>query len=249
MFSPTKVWRRWHRRVNVKEKRHAIATCLAASSLPALVMARGHRINEVAELPLVVSDGMEAITKTKKAVEVLKGLGAAPDLQKVIDSKKIRAGKGKARNRKYRMRRGPLVIYNEDNGIVRALRNIPGVDCQQVDRLHLLQLAPGGHVGRFVIWTEGAFSKLNAIYANKKGYHLPKPIMENADLSRIINSTEVQTVLRPKLEPPKKFLKKSNPLKNKATMARLNPGFLKRKEARKAKKSLEEVDLADSDAE
>merc|ERR1712072_1252002 len=67
MFSPTKTWRRWHRRVNVKQKRHAVVSALAASSLPPLVMARGHRIGEVAELPLVVSNGAEAVSKTKDA--------------------------------------------------------------------------------------------------------------------------------------------------------------------------------------
>ena len=30
----------------------------------------------------------------------------------------------------------------------------------QVDNLNLLKLAPGGHVGRFCIWTESAFKKL-----------------------------------------------------------------------------------------
>eukprot|EP00933_Yihiella_yeosuensis_P035453 TRINITY_DN28_c0_g1_i5.p1 TRINITY_DN28_c0_g1~~TRINITY_DN28_c0_g1_i5.p1 ORF type:complete len:408 (+),score=136.53 TRINITY_DN28_c0_g1_i5:207-1430(+) len=240
MFNPTTVWRRWHRRVNVTQKRHAVATALAASSLPALVMARGHRIGEVSELPLVVSDGIESITKTKQAVEALKTLGCGADLQKVLDSKKIRAGQGKARNRRYRMRKGPLVVYNEDNGITRALRNIPGVEATQVDNLKLLQLAPGGSIGRFVIFTEGAFKKLSEIYGDgntaaplKKGYHLPRAQMENADLARIINSTEVQSVLRPKLDAPKGFDKKSNPLKNKAAMAKLNPGYLKRAAARK----------------
>merc|ERR1719276_200598 len=75
MFSPTKTWRRWHRRVNVTMKRHAVVTALAASTLPPLVFARGHRINEVSELPLVVSDGAESIQKTKQAVELLKKLG------------------------------------------------------------------------------------------------------------------------------------------------------------------------------
>ena len=65
MFCPTKTWRRWHRRVNVSQKRHAVVAALAASSLPPLVMARGHRISEVAELPLVVSDGIESCHKTK----------------------------------------------------------------------------------------------------------------------------------------------------------------------------------------
>merc|ERR1712083_270319 len=152
----------------------------------------------------------------------------------------VRAGKGKMRNRRYTMRRGPLVVYNEDNGIARAIRNIPGVETACVDRLNLLQLAPGGNFGRFIIWTEGAFKKLSDIYGSlksgapaKKGYHLPRAAMENADVSRIINSTEVQSVLRPKLEAPKKFAVKKNPLKNPMVMARLNPGVMKKKELRK----------------
>ena len=60
MFAPTKIWRKWHRRVNLKQKRHAVAAALAASSVPALVMARGHRIDQVAEIPLVL-DGIENI--------------------------------------------------------------------------------------------------------------------------------------------------------------------------------------------
>merc|ERR1719446_1172215 len=159
MFCPTKTWRRWHRRVNVAQKRHAIATALAASSLPPLVMARGHRIGAVSELPLVVSDGAESIQKTKQALEMLNKLGCEEELTKVSDSKKLRSGKGKMRNRRYTMRRGPLVVYSEDNGIVRAMRNIPGVETACVTRLNLLKLAPGGNFGRFVIWTQGAFKK------------------------------------------------------------------------------------------
>merc|ERR1719226_50711 len=205
MFNPTKTWRRWHRRVNVTQKRHAVVSALAASSLPSLVMARGHRIGEITELPLVVSDGIESVTKTKQAVETLKKLGCSEELQRLIDSKKVRAGKGKMRNRRYTMRRGPLVVYNEDNGIVRAMRNIPGVETASVDRLNLLKLAPGGNFGRFIIWTESAFKRITDIYGEqgvnaplKKGYHLPRAQMENADVSRIINSSEVQSVLRPK---------------------------------------------------
>lgn len=240
MFNPTKTWRRWHRRVNVKEKRHAVATCLAASSLPPLVMAHGHRIGEVSELPLVVTDGAENLQKTKQVVELLKGLGCEEELNRILDSRKIRAGLGKMRNRRYVMRRGPLIVYKEDNGIVRAARNIPGVETACVDRLNLLKLAPGGSFGRFVIWTEGAFKKLNEMYGTlksgaplKKGFHLPHAQMENADVARIINSDEVQSVLRPKLEAPKKFSVKKNPLRNNMIMARLNPGSLQKRLARK----------------
>lgn len=41
MFAPTKTWRRWHRRVNITQKRYAICSSLAASALPALVMSKG----------------------------------------------------------------------------------------------------------------------------------------------------------------------------------------------------------------
>merc|ERR1719217_1223209 len=239
MFNPTKTWRRWHRRVNVTQKRHAVVSALAASSLPPLVMARGHRIGEVSELPLVVSEGAESLQKTKQALDLLKKLGCGEELSKVMDSKKVRPGKGKMRNRRYTMRRGPLVVYAEDNGLVRACRNIPGVETACVDSLNLLNVAPGGNFGRFIIWTEGAFNKLSEIYgsykggSSKKGYTLPRSAMENADVARIINSDEVQSVLKPKLEAPKRFGLKKNPLKNKMTMARLNPGFLQKRLARK----------------
>merc|ERR1712190_510435 len=197
-------------------------------------------MREVAELPLVLSAGVESVQKTKQALDILKKAGCEEELQRVLDSKKVRAGKGKMRNRRYVMRRGPLVVYNEDNGIVRAMRNIPGVETASVDRLNLLKLAPGGNFGRFIIWTEGAFQKLTEMYGAqgenaplKKGYHLPRAQMENADVSRIINSSVVQSVLRPKLEAPKKFAVKKNPLKNPMVMARLNPGVMKKKELRR----------------
>ena len=47
MFAPSKVWRRWHRKVNINQKRYAVCSALAASALPSLVMARGHRIDQV----------------------------------------------------------------------------------------------------------------------------------------------------------------------------------------------------------
>jgi len=255
MFNPTKTWRRWHRRVNVTQKRHAIASALAASTLPPLVMARGHRIGEVPELPLVVSEGAESLAKTKDAVQLLKDMGCAEELQRVIDSKKVRKGKGKMRNRRYTMARGPLVIYSEDSGIVKAMRNIPGVDTANVERLNLLQLAPGGNFGRFVIYTEGAFKKLSDMYGTlksgapmKKGYTLPRSMMENADVARIINSDEVQSVLRPKLDAPKSHAMKKNALKNKALMEKLNPGATQKRNLRKRaiQKGTKEADLVAS---
>merc|ERR1719491_2770426 len=65
MFAPLRTWRRWHRKINLTKRRHAVASAIAASALPPLVQARGHRIGQVPELPLVVSDDFEKVTKTK----------------------------------------------------------------------------------------------------------------------------------------------------------------------------------------
>merc|ERR1739838_567138 len=115
-----------------------------------------------------MGDGIESIQKTKQAIDILKKLGCDEELQRIIDSKKIRPGKGKRRNRRYKMKRGPMVIYKEDNGIVRAMRNIPGVETACVTHLNLLKLAPSGVFGRFIIWTESAFKYLNEMYGTRK---------------------------------------------------------------------------------
>lgn len=70
------------------------------------------------------------------------------------------------------MRKGPLIVYGEDDSKVkRNARNLPGVDTCSVNRLNLLQLAPGGHLGRFVVFTTGAFKALDDIFGTyaKKG--------------------------------------------------------------------------------
>ena len=57
--------------------RYAVVSALAASALPSLVLARGHRIEQVPEIPLVVDDSAETLTKTRKALDLLQKLGAA----------------------------------------------------------------------------------------------------------------------------------------------------------------------------
>merc|ERR1712198_347584 len=230
MFAPTKTWRNWHRKINVNQKRYAICSAIAATSSPAIVMSKGHMIQEIPEVPLVVSDKTQEMTKTKEAVLFLKKHRAWTDVLKVYKSKRFRAGKGKMRNRRRIQRTGPLVIYDKDQGLSRAFRNIPGVDTICVEKLNLLKLAPGGHVGRFCIWTESAFRKLNSLYgtgnkvsASKKNYNLPMAKMSNTDLARLIRSDEIQAVVRAPNKVVKRKTTKHNPLKNTRALLQLNP--------------------------
>jgi large subunit ribosomal protein L4e len=230
MFNPNPVWRRWHRKVNIVQRRHAVASALAASAVPALVLARGHRINSIPEIPLVV-DRLNK-QKTRDLLSILTRLGVGDEIERSKSSRQIRTGQGKTRNRRYVIRRGPLVVYDSDSQVVvQGVRNIPGVDVCHVDRLNLLQLAPGGHLGRFIIWTQKAFERLNDLFGGleqpsqlKKGYLIERPLLNNANLARIINSDEIQAVVRPKRRNTVLHdRRKRNPLKNRALMSRLNP--------------------------
>lgn len=166
-------------------------------------MSKGHVVSEVPEFPLVVSDKVQEISKSKDAVKFLQNIKAWNDVEKVRRSRRFRAGVGKMRNRRRVNKLGPVVIYSKDSGLTKALRNIPGVETINVEKLNLLRLAPGGHVGRFVIWTESAFRRLDELYGTwksqstaKRGYNLPQPKMGNSDLSRILKSAEVQKAVR-----------------------------------------------------
>ena len=232
MFAPLKLWRKWHARCNTTQRRHAVASALAASACTPLVMARGHHIGSVPELPLVVDSGIGSEGTTSKLIATLNKFGVKDELIKVDKSKKIRSGKGKYRHSRYVMRKGPLIVYSDDSKDVKqAARNIPGVDVCNVHRLNILQLAPGGHLGRFVIFTQDAFNQLDSVFGThdkqsteKSGYTLARPQMTCADLSRIINSDQVQAKLRDIRHSVRVHDKtRKNPLKNKALMNRLNP--------------------------
>ena len=52
MFAPTKTWRRWNVKVNHNEKRYATASAIAASAVTSLVLARGHRVEQVKRITI-----------------------------------------------------------------------------------------------------------------------------------------------------------------------------------------------------
>jgi large subunit ribosomal protein L4e len=231
MFCPNKIWRKWHKKISVNQRRYAVSCAIAATGVPGLVMARGHKIDDVPEMPLVLADSLNRVSKTKDAIAILKKCGAYDDVEKSKNSRKIHSGVGKMRNRRHTQRKGPMVVYDVSEGLDKAFRNLPGVELTLVDNLSLLDLAPGGHLGRFVVWTKGAFEKLDSIFGTfeegakfKSGFNLPRSAMTNADLARIINSDEIQSVLKPAQNGPTLSIpKKRNPLRSAAVKIGLNP--------------------------
>lgn len=99
-----------------------------------------------------------------------------------------------------------------------------------VHKLNLLKLAPGGHLGRLIVWTESAFKHLNDLFGTwnepskvKKSYNLPHPIMANTDLTRLFKSEEIKKVLRAPKKTVHRAVRRLNPLKNTRQLVKLNP--------------------------
>jgi large subunit ribosomal protein L4e len=140
-------------------------SAIAATASKDRVVARGHQIADVKQVPLVVTDDLEELKKTKEVEEALIHLGVLGEIFRVRESRKVRAGKGKSRGRKMKHAVGPLIVINENKGVVEASQNILGVDTVAVNDLNAEMLAPGTHPGRLTIWTSGAIRKLNELYA------------------------------------------------------------------------------------
>jgi len=156
---PNKIF--WQK-INKKERVLAIKSAIAATALKDIVTKRNHLINNMI-LPIVIEDSFQEIKKAKQLKQLLEKIGLKQELERASE-KKIRAGKGKMRGRRYRKRKGPLIVIAEDKGISKAAKNIGGMDCCLVNNLNAEILAPGTNPGRLAIFTEGSIKKLGEIY-------------------------------------------------------------------------------------
>ncbi len=145
-------------KINIKERRKAIRSAIAATACTELVSARGHKFSR--ELPVVAQNDIETLSKTADVRKFLVAAGLWDDVERAKLGRNIRAGKGKMRGRKYKNRKSLLIVAASDQGLGKAARNLPGVDFITVEKLNAELLAPGTHAGRLTIWTEGSLQKL-----------------------------------------------------------------------------------------
>ena len=154
---PPKVEKIWELKINKKERRKAIHSALAAVANKEMVLKRGHKF--YGEVPIVVEDKFQEYKKTKDVIEFLKKIGLQKELER-ISEKKVRAGIGKLRGRKYKRKIGPLFVISEDKGISRAAKNISGTEVIEAKKIGAIHLAPGTMPGRLTIFTKSAIEKL-----------------------------------------------------------------------------------------
>jgi large subunit ribosomal protein L4e len=147
------------KKINRKELRAAMVSAVAATSSKSLVRARGHRIPDDLEVPIVISDATETITKNSDAEKILKNLRVWEDVERAAE-RKIRSGKGSVRGRPHKNRVSALVVVSKRQGAERAFRNFNGVNVVDISSLNVNDLAPGTQPGRLTIWTESAIKGL-----------------------------------------------------------------------------------------
>jgi len=158
---PPKAEKKWILNINRKERIKALESAIAATRDREMVSKRGHKISEIKHLPLVLEDDLQKLKKTKEVLGVLERLGLKEEIERCRE-RKVRSGKGKMRGRKYRNRKGPLIIIERDEGISKAGENIPGVDVVERRKLDVHSLAPGTHPGRLAIFTKSVIKEMGS---------------------------------------------------------------------------------------
>lgn len=128
-------------KINKKERRKAICSAIAAAK------------------SLIIEDKFEGLKKSKEVVTVLNKIGLKKELQRT-KQKKVRAGRGTMRGRRYKRKVGPLIVASKKCSLLKSAKNLPGVNVTEVKTLNVELLAPGTKPGRTTIWTKAAIEKL-----------------------------------------------------------------------------------------
>ncbi len=197
---PPKAEKDWTQKINEQENRKAIRSAMAATMMSTMVSMRGHRIPK--EFPFILDNKVETLAKTSDVEKMLEKLGFEAELARTSE-RKVRAGKGKNRGRKYQNKKGPLFVVSHACALEKAARNIPGIEVVEVKNINAELLAPGCQMGRLTLWSEGAIDTLadkKLFTAEYKGESSQKPKAE-----KVVAKTEKKAT---KKAPAKKTAKK-----------------------------------------
>jgi len=147
----------WKQKINKKEKKLALISAAIATLKEDIVKKRYENLN-LKVFPIILDNKeLEKIKKAKDLKNFLVKLELEEFLEK-IQEKKIRAGKGKMRGRRYKKRSGILFIVSNKE-IAKRLNKILNnlnVHVRDLKNLNAEILAPGAKLGRLTIWESEA---------------------------------------------------------------------------------------------
>ena len=88
---PTRAEKNHHEKINIKERRFAIRSAVAATVNKELVENRGHVVDDLAQVPIIVEDDIEEVKTTKQTREIFEKLGVYDDIIRAKEGKRITA--------------------------------------------------------------------------------------------------------------------------------------------------------------
>ncbi|MCL2033011.1 MAG: 50S ribosomal protein L4 [Methanomassiliicoccaceae archaeon] len=158
---PPRPERKWEQKVNKKELRVARFSAIAATGCADCVRERGHQFDDSVSFPIVIDDEFQNIASTSEINDVFDSIGIGYDVERAKEGRKIRAGRGKMRNRRYRTPTSILIVVSDrDAPVFKGAKNLPGVDIESVSTLNAGILAPGGDAGRLTVYTRSAIAEI-----------------------------------------------------------------------------------------
>ena len=151
-----------YKKLNKKEKKLALCSAIAATASKELVELRGHKVNGIETFPIVVSDGIESISKTSEIIKILDSLKLSQDMQR-LQSRKPRSGKPSLRGRSKKVGKSVLFVTKDSSNISKAIGALPGVEVKSVNELSVLDLAPGSDPIRLTVYSKAAIEEIGKI--------------------------------------------------------------------------------------
>jgi len=148
--------------LNKKENKLALCSAIAATQSKEIIESRGHKIENLKTFPIVISDDIESITKTKEALKILNSLNLMQDVDR-LKSRKARSGKSLLRGRGAKIGKSVLFVVSNSKRLSNACGAIPGVEARAAKDLSVLDLAPGGVPIRLVVYSKSALKEIEKI--------------------------------------------------------------------------------------
>ena len=154
---PPVSWKNIYKKINKKEKLLALCSAIAATTNSELIKRRGHKIKDEIQLPIVVSNEIESVVKSKDLEKILFNLGLEEDLKRTF----IRRNKSYHKNSiNRRSALSVLILVGNDEKIGRLSNSLPGITVKSVKSVSVLDLAPGSKPVRLTIFSENAIKEL-----------------------------------------------------------------------------------------
>ncbi|RLG15662.1 50S ribosomal protein L4 [Candidatus Pacearchaeota archaeon] len=143
------------KKINKKELKIALISALSATANAKTISERYESLKKekIENLPFVVESKL-TLLKTKELLSSLKRILGERLFNLALKKRKIRAGKGKLRGRKYKKNAGLLLVVGEKEKL-----KTKAFDVKSVKNLSVIDLAKGG-AGRLTMYTEQAIKEL-----------------------------------------------------------------------------------------